>query len=493
MIGGDHLEAGRRPPNILLIVTDQQLTGSLSCYGGLPAVTPGVDALAANGLRFNRCYTPCPLCTPARASLLTGLYPHAHGAMHNTGTHHPFDESTIGRGQRFYSHVLAEAGYRVGYAGKFHAGLATTCQDAGFEGFGPADYGVCRDEPVYLQYLEREGLEPPLYKPFWNAHAPNPDWGTGNTAGRLEGDSRAAPCFFLADYAERWIADAASSERPWSMSLNFWGPHAPYAPTDEFLQRIDETDALDAVSGDDDLRTRPGVQRRWRDTVFPNAVATEREVWRRVRRSYFAFASMIDAAIARLLGWLRSSGLYDSTLVVFCSDHGDTCGVHGGCFDKGPIACEEVYRVPLIVKPPASWSCRRGVGSDRLVSLLDVPATIIDAAGAEPLDGHGRSLIPILGKQDVDWRDALLCQFHGHRIPAAQRVLIASEYKYVLNFAEFDELYELTSDPFELFNAIGDRRLADTADRLRRRLEQEMAAVGDTLGPQSRHFILGGV
>ncbi|MEM9914008.1 MAG: sulfatase-like hydrolase/transferase [Planctomycetota bacterium] len=480
-------------PNILFIVTDQQATETLSCYGGLPAVTPGLDGLATDGVRFDRAYTPCPLCTPARASLLTGLYPHRHGAMHNTATHHPFDESMLGRGQRFYSHALAEAGYRVGYAGKFHAGLARTCGDAGFEGFGPADYGVCREEPAYGDYLEREGLDPPVYRPFWNAHDSDPDWGTGNTAGRLEGSKRAAPCFFLADYAQRWISDASRGGQPWSMSLNFWGPHAPYAPTQEFLDLIPETPRLDAASAEDGLASRPGVQRRWRDSVFPHAVETDRNVWRRVRRSYFAFASMIDDAIRGLLDWLKARSLYEHTLVIFCADHGETCGTHGGCFDKGPVAFEEVYRVPLIVKPPVGGSGQTGGSCGRLVSLLDVPATILDAAGATPLDGQGTSLLPLTDDPTGPGRDALLCQFHGHRLPVAQRVLVTQTHKYVLNFAETDELYDLDRDPHEMMNLIDEPGVADTAVSLRRRMVEAMDTVGDTLGPQSRHFVLGGV
>ena len=121
--------------NIILIVTDQHALHAVSCYEGRICRTPNIDSLAADGVRFTRAYTPCALCTPARASLLSGLYPHKHGAFYNSGCHLPFAEEHIGKGTEIYPHRLIERGYRLGYVGKWHAGLARVAADVGFEGF----------------------------------------------------------------------------------------------------------------------------------------------------------------------------------------------------------------------------------------------------------------------------------------------------------------------------------------------------------------------
>ncbi|NJL73400.1 MAG: sulfatase-like hydrolase/transferase, partial [Candidatus Competibacteraceae bacterium] len=184
-------------PNILLIVADQLATFATSVYAGPKGLTPNLDRLAASGTTFDRAYTPCPLCTPARASLLSGLYPHHHGAIHNTGDHLPFDEARIGKGIRFYSHALSEKGYRVGYVGKFHAGLAATATDAGFEGLGPQGYGDVAQLPEYHAYLARNGLEQPQFSIEWSAHWALPTSDGGNWSGTMKGPARAAECFFV--------------------------------------------------------------------------------------------------------------------------------------------------------------------------------------------------------------------------------------------------------------------------------------------------------
>ena len=109
--------------NVVVLLTDQQALHSIGAYGSKICRTPNIDALANDGIRFTRAYTPCALCTPARASLLTGLYPHKHGAIHNTGTHLPFTPDLIGQGLSIYPSAMQESGYQLGYAGKWHSGI----------------------------------------------------------------------------------------------------------------------------------------------------------------------------------------------------------------------------------------------------------------------------------------------------------------------------------------------------------------------------------
>ena len=114
-----------------------------------------IDSLADEGIRFTKCYTPCALCTPARASILSGQYPHNHGALHNSGNMLPFTVDEIGSRLELFPAILKEKGYRLGYQGKWHAGVAETANDTGFEGFGPADYGHYKESPPIYHTLKR--------------------------------------------------------------------------------------------------------------------------------------------------------------------------------------------------------------------------------------------------------------------------------------------------------------------------------------------------
>ncbi|MBE0699861.1 MAG: sulfatase-like hydrolase/transferase, partial [Anaerolineaceae bacterium] len=180
-------------------------------------------------------------------------------------------------------------------------------------------------------------------------------------------------------------------------------------------------------------------------------------------------------------------GMYDDTLVVFTTDHGESAGIHGGAFDKGAMPYEEVYATPLIVKMPGN----AGAGSTRSqrVSLLDFAPTFCEAAGAELPVGDGASLLPILTDPATPGREHFVAEFHGHRFPVAQRVIWWQHYKFVLNFADIDELYDLHTDPVELYNLINDPHLADVRTEMRRRLLKHMIAVEDIHGPQWEYIL----
>ena len=148
-------------PNIVLIMTDQHALHAVGAYGAPVCRTPHIDSLAEDGIRLTRAYTPVCLCTPARASLLTGVYPHNHGAVYNTGSHLPMSEDRFAEDLQIYPDALRDAGYRTGYFGKWHAGIRKTAADAGFEGFGPRGYSNAYQSEEYTAYIERNGIPRP--------------------------------------------------------------------------------------------------------------------------------------------------------------------------------------------------------------------------------------------------------------------------------------------------------------------------------------------
>lgn len=478
-------------PNIMLIMTDQQALHTLSCYGAPISRTPHIDALAEDGIRFDRACTPSALCTPARASLLTGLYPHAHGVLFNTGVYSRFDETACGEGLTLYPEKLAAAGYRLGHQGKWHAGLTPTATEAGFEGFSLRDYGGIRTDATFLNHLKERGLPAPKPHFEFAAEGADPAKSGGNTSGWAEGDIRSSPCHFVTEQVLTQLDDYGPGEAPFFIGCHYWEPHAPYLPTEDFKDLYDPNDIPEWSSFRDNLEGRPRWHRRFQENIFPAAANTSWHDWARVIARYYAQVAMVDHEIGRLIEGLKSRGLYDNTLIVFASDHGESIGIHGGFFDKGGLAHEELYRIPLIIKPPHATDEQRGRVCSEWVSLIDLAPTFCATAGTDMGPTiHGRDLSPLLhGDTPDDWRDDMLAEDHGHRVMFLERILWHENWKYVFNPSDLDELYDLDADPAEMTNRIDDPSADEVAHAMRRRLLARLREVGDGLGPQTYQLL----
>ena len=472
--------------NGVVLLTDQQALHSIGAYGSKICRTPNIDALANDGIRFTRAYTPCALCTPARASLLTGLYPHKHGAIHNTGTHLPFTPDLIGQGLSIYPSAMQESGYQLGYAGKWHSGIINSANDAGFSGYGPPDYGDCWSSTEFEQYLLSNKLRRPEKVIEFYAEG-EPQYGYGDASGYVDGAIEATPSGFLTNKTIELIDQFSMVNQPFFVMTSFWGPHAPYLPAADFADLYDPKDIAQWDSFTDDLLNKPYIHSIYRKYIFPGAANAKWDVWAKVISRYYAFVSMIDHQIGLILQHLRDQGLYDDTLIIFAAEHGETIGIHGGAFDKGAMAYEEGYRVPLIVK--TKGNCNSVSAHHDFVSLLDLPSTFRDLAGADDKSSHGNSLLPVLNGQGATGREHIMSQFHGHRFPVAQRILWWDRYKFVLNFADRDELYDLDEDQYEMDNLIDRSECVGVINECKQRLLMSMDEVDDTLGPQARHLL----
>ena len=465
-------------PNILFLMTDQHSLHALSCYGAPVCRTPNLDALARDGVRFERAYSHCALCAPTRASVLCGLYPHRHGILGNDEVDRPDLE--------IYPDRLREQGYRLGCSGKWHAGIRRTAHDAGFEGYGPRGYGNPRRDREYQDYLRRRGVDE-LDEVFEFYAEGARKYAGGDSSGYTNGPTDVTPTAFVAHTAMELLERFAGRPEPFFVHTSFWGPHAPYLPSLDYKDAYRPEDIPPWANFEDDLEGKPLIHRKHRQCVFPGAAQAGWDVWSHVVARYYAYATEIDAHLGRVVGKLNELGLYDDTLVVFAADHGDSIGIHGGAFDKGAMPYEEVYHIPLIVKLPGN--AHAGTTRDHLVSLLDLPDTFCQAAGAQMPHTDGASLFPILEDAAYPGREHLVAQFHRHRFPAAQRIIWWGHHKYVFNFADTDELYDLKADPAELRNLIGDPSLEGVRTEMRRRLLERMLAVGDTHGPQWRYIL----
>ena len=460
-------------PNILWYCTDQQRYDTIGALGNPHIRTPNLDRLVERGMAFERAYCQAPICTPSRASMLTGRYPAAH-RVHRTGNDSfPPDELLVTR-------ILADAGYDAALAGKLHLSRAKG-------------------------RIERRPDDG--YRVFHWSHHPKPDWPTGHAyAEWLQHEKGVDPATLWREYADgpygppeelhqtTWCTDMAlrfvqePREGPWLLSLNPFDPHPPFDAPREYLERY-EPDSLpwplfapsdiahQRAFADIDQQTRIARDPRsmagaggigpsgrgggdaaveqppgGRDTASHPPDAYDARL---VKASYYAMIELIDAQFGRLLDGLDSLGQLDNTIVIFTSDHGELLGDHGLLY-KGCRFYDALVRVPLIVAMPSAPGGRSGA----LVELVDLAPTILQAAGLPVPDRmQGRSLLPILaGEADPqthkpyvtsEYWDAIVAPSGATRHTHAT-MRFDGRYKTVVYHGHgLGELYDLAEDPGE--------------------------------------------
>ena len=488
-------------PNIVLIITDHHAFYRHHRPGEFEYRWPAFDAFCDAGVRFDRAYAVCPLCSPARASVMTGQYPSAHGLRWNTEIRHQGNLIDFRPDQRLYGHYLAEAGYRNAYVGKWHCGHERLPTDYGLEGWALPDYGRVYMSDAYRAYTDARGLgdaraviEHNLNHPEWEGetlvlHDPSP-WTFMNGSGVLVGPPEAHEAFFVTHLAIEKLRELAGGSEPFSLVVSYWGPHQPYYPTEPYASLYSPADIPEYPAFDDDLAGRPFRHLIHREINHRSAERwPDWGTWQEILARCYGQARQLDDAIGRFLAALDETGAADNTLVIWCADHGDAVASHGGLWDKASTYIEEVARVPMAVRWPAAVS--GGAAVDRLVSNMDVTATMLEAAGAPvPAEMHSRSLLPLCHDADAPWPDDLVCEHHGHGDNLPQRILLHDRSKYVAALFDGDELYDLAADPHELHNLIDDPDHAAPRADLRRRLIAHLETSHERNSHTGRRLIL---
>ena len=429
-------------PSFVLILTDTQGANVFGCYGHPELDTPNIDRLAQTGVRFERAYTTCPVCTPARAGLFTGIYPHTAGAWTNNVA---LGDNIKTMGQR-----LRDSGYRTGYVGKWHLD--------GHDYFGT---GICPDGweeeywydgKRYLDQLSEEEIT--LWRRGLNsvedlrAHDVRPEFTWAHR---------------VSDRAVRFLEARGGSDEPFLLVASYDEPHHPYTCPPEYAERFADYGYPVGPAAFDDLASKPAHQREWADSARVSL-----EAGRFHHPLYFGCNAFVDREIGRVIdaAHAHSPG---NTYVIFTSDHGDMMGAHR-LVGKGPVMYEEITRMPLIVEGPG---VEAGTTNRTLVSHIDLLPTLLGLAGAPvPPILEGESLVAQLsGHEDPEKRVAL--EFNRYEIEHDSwggfqpvRCLVEGKHKLVLNLLHTDELYDLEADPAELTNLIDDPAHAAIRDAL---------------------------
>lgn len=446
--------AGR--PNILLIITDQQQAGMMSCTGNPYLQTPAMDRLAARGVRFERAYCGNPVCVPSRFTMMTGVLPSRIGMETNGQAEVPEEVLSHAMGRVFRSH-----GYRTVYGGKVHL--------PGDRKKGIAAYGfdtLAADQREGLATACAEFFEQPHEKPFLLvASFINPhDICYMAIDAFTEATSR--PVMYPKSTRERECL-AEDRELPSGMSRKqFFESVCPPLP-DNFEIPEHEPSAARAAAG-----FKHYVQEHWTE-----------EDWRLHRWAYARLTERVDRHIDKVLTSLRESGLEDNTVVLFTSDHGDMDSAHR--LEHKGMPYEEATRVPLLVSQPGVTRAGH-VDRTHLVSTgLDLIPTMCDLAGIPiPSELKGRSLRPLLTPAELagDWRTTLVTENRG------SRVLWSGDYKYaVYDQGEPREmLIDLRADPGEMRNLAVESEFAEQLSHHRRLLEKWYDNYGQPLEARYR-------
>lgn len=451
-------------PNVIFLMTDQQRADTVA--PGSLCQTPVLDRLRQRGVTFNRCYAPNPICSPVRASLMTGMLPHTHGMVDCTHTVPPY-RARLDTSLPFWSSGLRGAGYRTGYFGKWHIERSNRLEDFGFDDYELLDYFVDVHHKAqsqrYLDYRRRLGLDPEQMRLATRGVVRQEGYREMTLYGVTDEPVESMREYYIYERGIEFLRQAADNpDQPFLLFLSTGAPHDPYVVPRPFHELYDPASIPRPPNYADDLGDRPAIYRRlqsvWADLTWEDiAEATAH---------YYALCSLIDAQVGRLLASVNELGLGENTIVVFCSDHGDFMGAHR-LFTKGVPPFEEAYRVPLIMVGPG---IARGVAIDHITSLLDVAATMTALTIGETFDSQGRSLLPLLNGSLSDWRDEAYAEMHGQRFFYTQRIVWQDNYKYVFNGMDQDELYDLAADPGEMRNLAADPAHANVLKRMARRM-----------------------
>ena len=428
-----------KQPNILLFLPDGLQARLLDPDS--PCATPNVDRVAAAGTRFDNTHTPSPVCSPARASLMTGLLPHNHGVLQ---VEHCVDDDQcrLRTEHRHWAQSLSAAGYDTAYFGKWHIERSNRLEDFGWRLNGCDESASLRDLGAGVDDTEAllQGASHVLHLDGPDGYRPVMHWAVTPTETADRAFARTT------DRALDYLASRTETVDPWACVVSFAEPNVPLVAGQDAFEAVDREGLPLPGSLNDALTDAPGFYRRQR-RIFDDITA---EQWRDGLAIYSALTTELDRQLGRLLDALQAAGTLDETIVVVVSDHGRYLGAHG--MDNHNFgAYEEIYRVPLIVSGPGVAAGRR---CPQPVMLHDLAPTLTNLAGADPVGGADSIAFDDLlaDPSGIGRRQFGYAEFFGTRFLMTQRIVWRGTDKLVFNGFDEDELYDLAGDPDELSN-----------------------------------------
>lgn len=473
--------------NVVFIISDQHKLAVTGCYGNEVVKTPNIDALARTGVTFTRCYTPCPLSAPARAALMTGTYPSTNGAMlhrelmtNKAGIKVEVEPGKFRIGYRegmsTWSEDMKKAGYSTAAIGKMHvhgelqAGVNPDYPDGNKMGLDVSDmrfysyypgghYRDWKNNPdYYLRYREIS-----KYAPYFKGNNFNQ-----NLRPTLLENEEDIFDFIVAEksneFMERCVRE--NPDKPFFLHVGLEKPHKPWTTAQRFYDMY-STDEMEL----------PATWRDWHDNGrYPyvkkgthNPLTDTLEI-KKSMLAYYACVTEMDEAVGRIVAETKRLGIYDKTIFIYTTDHGEHLYEHG--FHEKHNMFEDAVNIPFIISCPALLP--QGVTCNSICSLIDVLPTVAELLGLESdPQWEGRSLVSQIDAVQP-WDRHVLSEFYQHDFLAFPkknvplRMYLDNEYKYVYAHGMIDQLYDATGkDPDEMTNLALDPSMEDVVEHYR--------------------------
>ena len=465
------MAAGR--PNIVMILTDDHASHAVGAYGSVVNTTPRIDEIAANGFVLENCFVTNSLCAPSRASILTGTYSHVNGVTTLS--------TQIDASQPTFITQLQESGYRTAIVGKWHMGDGDGHDPQGFDYW---DVLIDQGEYVDPTFLSPAGL-------------------------RTE---KGYATDVITDLALDWL-NGLDGEAPWCILINHKAPHRPWTPDQKHAGMYANPIPV-PTTFDDDYATRSASARRatMRIAEYLNEMDLKQDppagldyaqlaLWKyqRFMEDYLACVASVDDNVGRVIDWLRDTGTFDDTLLMYTSDQGFFLGDHGW-FDKR-FMYEESLRMPFVLSYPRRLP--GGQRHDGITTNVDLAQTILDAAGV-PVHPrmHGRSFwADLVGDEPAPAVDGMYYRYfenddqyhrapahYGFRTPRYKIIYFYNDGEGLPGTGPFTyppewELYDLAADPDEVRNVYDDPEYVGIREDLKERMWRRQAELGDTPHP----------
>jgi arylsulfatase A-like enzyme len=438
--------APTKHPNILVFLTDDHGQWAQHAYGNSELQTPHLDRLSARGTRMVNAFTPCPVCSPARASFFTGRMPSQHG-IHDWLDHlkNSYEHPWL-HGQTLLSELLQSAGYHTGLVGKWHCGHDREPQ------------------PGFDRWFT-----------YWGTQYPHNGKQSFSDQGKEVTEQGQQSPFFTKqaiDFLESRKKDAASAEKPFFLYVSYVDTHSPHDAAPEELVAMYVKATFKDIPNESFAPCHGKVG---------SGKAVKPEMEHKRLAEYYGAASAVDREVGQVIAALEAAGELDNTLIVYTGDHGLNTG-HHGIWEKGNATTpqnflDESIRIACTLAWPAG-GIATGQTVDSFVNHCDLFATLLDVAGvqldastAQKINSPGRSYLPALrGNPIADWRTEQICEYGNARMirTATHKLILRYPYKDV---RYPNELYDLKTDPRETINQFENAAYAPVIETLTKKLD----------------------
>lgn len=423
-------------PNLLYIHSDQHNPYVTGCYGDPLVQTPNLDKLAAEGIVFENVYCPSPICVPSRMSMLSGRFPYENNVWTNS---HILDSAIP-----TFAHAMGAAGYNPVLIGRMHA--VGPDQLHGYTERLVGDHGPNHPGGRGVDHGELSGTAGPARVSLEKS-------GSGQSAYQVHDEDVTAA---TVDYLNRLGVRkrAGLQNEPFSISVGFMLPHQPFVARKEDYEIYEGRMSLPKNPEPYSDKLHPYFC-WWREKCGIKEV-TEDEILR-ARTAYWGLVTRMDIMIGEILTALRQNGLDQNTVILYSSDHGEQVGEHGLWWKQ--TFYEHSVKVPAIL----SWrgNLPEGVRCARIISALDLNATMLDALDAPPLpNSRGRSVLPLFRNDRIDWEDVAFSEYCTND-ECYHRMIRRNEWKLNYYHGQPSQLFNLREDPNELNDRVNDPSCQD--------------------------------